>query len=202
MLLSQRQRLDLSDEQVRRLEALKTPTAMLNQADMLRARADLMEATRGDGNLANARTAMERMSRLRNEHALAQLKAHQDVRSVLTATQRQTLDAMRGNSMRGGAVRGSTMRGGAMRGNDQRGVARRRGGMQPQRMGQGMTPGALQGMRPGMRPGMPMPPGGRMAPMPMHRRMEQTPPTPSMRRRVPDARRDERLRERGIRRDS
>jgi len=56
MVLRLRSELQLTDEQVRKLEALQdAPATAANGADLLRARADLLEATQGDGNLAKAR---------------------------------------------------------------------------------------------------------------------------------------------------
>lgn len=138
-LLRLRQQLELTDDQVKRLEALRAaPRPERNEADMLRARADLMEATRGDVNLDKARAAFDRMARVRTDEQLAQLKARQELRNVLTPAQRTKLDGMRSNLRRRGDAMG--MRGGQMGRREMRG---------PGRMGQG-RPG--QGMRgPGMR---------------------------------------------------
>lgn len=96
MLLGLRAQLGLSDEQVKRLEALRdAPLPKPNTAEMLRSRADLLEATQGDGNLTAARAALDKMSRLRTEQALAGLKARQDARAVLTPAQKTKLDGMR-----------------------------------------------------------------------------------------------------------
>ncbi len=99
--LRMRQQLDLTDDQVKRLEALQAaPMPQRNESDLLRARADLMDATRGDGNLGAARAALEKMSRVRTEQMLAGLKSRQDARSVLTAAQKTKIDNLRGQ-MRG-----------------------------------------------------------------------------------------------------
>lgn len=163
--LRMRQQLALTDDQVKRLEALQAaPVPQRNQSDMLRAQADLMDATRGDGNISAARAALERMSRVRTEQTLAGLKARQDARNVLTATQKSKIDNMRGE-MRGN-LRGK------MRG-EQRDRARganrgmQRGG-RPGDMGQGFAPRRQPGMRQGGQP--PMPP---MAPMRRRRGDEQ-----------------------------
>lgn len=127
-----RGQLDLTDDQVKKLEALQaTPRAQRNQSDMLRAQADLMDATKGDVNIEKARAAFDRMARIRTDAQLAQLKTRQDVRGVLTQTQRAKFDAVassmrqrrgdigargRAPQMRGNALRGNAMRGNAMRG--------------------------------------------------------------------------------------
>jgi hypothetical protein len=96
MLLGLRAQLGLTDDQVKRLEALRDAAPPKpNTADMLRARADLMEATQGDGNLTAARAALDKMSRLRTEQMLTGLKARQDARAVLTSAQKTKLDGMR-----------------------------------------------------------------------------------------------------------
>lgn len=114
-LLRLRSSLNLSDEQVQRLETLqKAGSPSLNRADMLRAQADLLEATRGEVNLAAARKAMDRMSSLRNDQAIAALKARQDARAVLTPDQKARYDNLRQSAGRNGPAR--TMRGFAQAG--------------------------------------------------------------------------------------
>jgi Spy/CpxP family protein refolding chaperone len=162
MMLRMRSQLQLTDDQVQKLEALQAaPAPRANQADLLRARADLLEATQGDGNLSKARTALDRMSALRNERMVAVLRQRQEARAVLTAQQKTQLDDMRGQLRQRGVARG------------QRGMMGPRGQMAPGG-GRGMGPGAARGqfrgqpgpgapMQPGMnrgmgRPGMPLPP--------------------------------------------
>lgn len=94
-VLRLRERLALTDEQVRRLEALATSQREAlrpSGPDLLRARADLLEATSPDIDLDAARAALERLSRLRTDAALARLRARKEVRDVLTAEQRSKLD--------------------------------------------------------------------------------------------------------------
>ena len=89
--------LELTDDQVNKLQALhNAPHPKRNEAELLRARADMLDATQGDGDLTKARAALDKMSRLRNDEQLAHLKERQDVRNVLTAAQKTTLDNMRG----------------------------------------------------------------------------------------------------------
>ncbi len=97
MLLRMRTQLELTDDQVKRLETLAAaPRPTRNEAEMLRARADMIDANKGDGDLAKTRAALDKMSRLRNDEVLAQMKVRQDVRGVLTASQKTQLDNMRG----------------------------------------------------------------------------------------------------------
>lgn len=171
LLLRARQALELTDEQVTRLEALQAaPQPKSNAPDLMRARADLMEAMQGDGNLAGARAALDKMSRARNEALVARLKVRQDVRSVLTPAQKTKVDNMR-RALRGrmGAARAGRMGKGGMRqgggrGGMNRGGDRARGG----RMGPGMMPG--------MMPGAPQ--GGPQGAMPRMRRGGDTGPLP------------------------
>ena len=184
MLLRARTQLELTDDQVKRLEALALlPTPKSNASDMMRAQADLLDATQGDGNLAGARAALDKLSRLRNDQLLARIKTQQEVRAVLTPNQRAKVDnvrrqlrnrvgANRQRGMRQGGMRQGGMRQGGMRqrGMRQRGMRQR--GMRQER-GQ-MGPG----MMPGMMPGTPQGPQGRQGPqgpMPRMRRGGGTP---------------------------
>jgi len=137
-MLRMRQQLGLTDEQVQKLETLaKADAPRGNAADALRARADLMEATRGDVNLSAARAALDKMSRLRNEQVVAGLKQRQDARAVLTADQRRIVDNARqraGQRLRAVAAREGAMRQRAIRGGSIRGGR----GMGPQFQGQPM----------------------------------------------------------------
>ncbi len=112
-LIAMRQQFNLTDDQVKKLEAMKAAQQSALEpprSAMLRAEADLMDAQKGDGDLAAARKAMEKMSQLHIDHMLAMMKAHQDVRAVLTADQKAKFDAMRAEHMRGmrghGGMRG------------------------------------------------------------------------------------------------
>jgi len=181
MLLGMTSQLELTDDQVKKLESLRNaPHPKPNQSDMLRARADMMDATQGDGDLTKARAALDRMSKLRTDEQIARLKERQDVRAVLTAAQKTKLDNMRG-AMRGQVRQVRQMRkmrhmrqgraarmmrqgggpgmGGGMR-LWQRGPGMGPGGMRPERMGpDGMRSGGMSGgMGPGMRGNMA--PGG------------------------------------------
>ncbi len=158
-LIRMREQLELSDEQVKKLDALQSAARpQLNQADMLRAQADLMDATKGDVNVEKARGAFERMARLRTDVQVSQLKLRQDARNVLTPAQRTKADAMRASARdrRGGVMRNGGMRNGGMRNGGMRRGGMRNGGM---RRG-GMRQGGMRGpdrrgdMRGGERPGV------------------------------------------------
>jgi Spy/CpxP family protein refolding chaperone len=140
MLLRARTQLELTDDQVKRLEVLAAaPAPKSNASDMMRAQADLLDATQGDGNLAGARAALDKLSRLRNDQVLARIKTQQDVRAVLTPVQRTKVDNVR---------RQLRNRAGA---NRQRGI--RQGGM---RQGRGqMAPGRGRGQQGGRGGNMP-----------------------------------------------
>jgi Spy/CpxP family protein refolding chaperone len=156
MLLAFRQQLELTDDQVKRLQALQgtaKPKAMA--ADQLRARADLMDAMQGDGNLSAARTALDKMSRLRNDQMIERLKARQDARAVLTPAQRTKLDNVRSQGGRRSAALGGRRGQGrpqAGRENFRQG-GQGRGMQRPGMMGPGMRgPGMGGQMGPGMAP--------------------------------------------------
>ena len=96
-VLQMRGALALSDDQIKRLETLaasQRTTLEPNRGAMLRARADMADAMKGEGNLDAARAALDKMSRLHNDEVIAHLKAMQETRAVLTAEQRDTMRAM------------------------------------------------------------------------------------------------------------
>lgn len=162
-LLRMREQLQLTEDQVKRLEALQNaPAPTLNASAMLRARADLMDAMRGDGNIEAARAALTKASQLRNDQVLAQLKQWQEARAVLTAQQKQMVDnfaARRGQAVRQLGMRQQGMRG--MRGGQPFGGRGRQGVGPGRRLGPGFGPG----MGPGQ--GWPPVPQG---PLPRQRR--------------------------------
>lgn len=96
-VLQMRAALALSDDQVKRLETLAASqriTLEPNRGAMLRAEADMADAMKGEGDLVAARAAMDKMSRLHNDAAIAHMKAMQDARAVLTAEQRDKMHGM------------------------------------------------------------------------------------------------------------
>lgn len=97
VVLRHREALGLTDEQVKRLEALAAAQEKALQPEgpeRLRALADLWQAASGDVNLDAARAALERLSRLQNDAVLARLRARKEARDVLTPEQRTKLDAL------------------------------------------------------------------------------------------------------------
>lgn len=172
MLIAMKSQLELTDDQVKKLDALRNaPHQKPNEAELLRARADMVEAMQGDGDLTKARAALDKMNRLRTDEQIARLKERQDVRNVLTATQKTKLDNMRGmmrQRMRGGMkaqmkARMKGMRGGRAMGPGMQGGPGMRMRMRPgMGEGQGFAPGGRRGgmgapgggMGPGMAPGM------------------------------------------------
>lgn len=191
-LLRLREQLELTDDQVKRLEALQAVAPPEPKvSDRMRAEADLMDATKGDVNLEKARAAFERMSRLRVDEQLAELKVRQDARNVLTPAQKTKFDAFSAN-MRDGArsMRATQMRGQPdMRGRDMRGMQENVRQMQREfYRGQNQFRGGRGG--PGMPPGMMGPQGmggarGMMGP-PMGPQGQGVPPEAFvMRRRMP-----------------
>ena len=174
MLLRARQQLALTEDQVKRLEALASaPAPKSNASDRMRAQADLLDATQGDGNMAGARAALDKLSRVRNDQLLARIKTRQDVRAVLTPVQRAKIDSRRQQLRnRAGANRPRGMRQDGMRLDGMRLDGMRQGGKRQGGMRQG---GKRQGpgqMGPGMMPGNPQ---GPLGPMPRMRRGGGTP---------------------------
>lgn len=156
MLLRARRQLELTDDQVKRLEALASaPAPKSSASDRMRAQADLLDATQGDGNIAGARAALDKLSRVRNDQLLARIETQQDVRAVLTPVQRAKIDNRR-QQLRN--------RAGANRPGGMRKDGKRQGGMRPGGMRQGRGQ-----MAPGMMPGNPQ------GPMPRMRRGGDTP---------------------------
>ena len=158
MLIAMKAQLELTDDQVRKLEALRDgPHPSRNESELLRARADMMDAMQGDGDLTKARAAMDKMSRLHNDDQIARLKERQDVRNVLTAAQKTTFDNMRGmmrhrmhSGMKSGMKRRMKMEGQGFAPSGRRGRMGALGGG----MGPGMGPGMMgPGMGPGVGPG-------------------------------------------------
>ena len=91
MLLRQREHLQLTDDQAKRLEALgKTQRDALKpqRANILRAAADLADAEDKD-NFDSQRSALEKMAKIRIDRDIAHRKAMKDAaRDVLTPEQR------------------------------------------------------------------------------------------------------------------
>lgn len=165
-LLRLREQLALTDAQVQRLESLqKTPLPQVRQSDIMRAQADLLDATRGDGNPEAARAALERMNKLRVDQQVAVIRARKDARDVLTAEQKAQLTQVeqRFVNNRREMVRNRGMRPGAPA--RARAVRPGRAMQGPRRGGQGMIARPEVGPRrmgpQGPRPVPPAPPARR-----------------------------------------
>lgn len=124
MLAQHKAALNLTDDQVKRLETLAAQQKGALEPNVgaeLRARADLADARKGEGDLVATRKAMDKLAQLRIDGEMAHLKARQDARAILTTEQREKLPVMRG--MGGGMGMEGGMRGGRgdMRGHGHRG---------------------------------------------------------------------------------
>jgi Spy/CpxP family protein refolding chaperone len=111
-ILAQREKLGLTDDQVNRLEALKTSFASkeIAPAEMQKLREELATASRGEANIEAARTALAKMSAAQNEVVIARLVAHNEARAVLNGDQQAQLDAA--EARRPGAMMGAAGFGG------------------------------------------------------------------------------------------
>lgn len=100
VLLHHSEMLDLSDSQIRRLEALAASeyeAHRMYRPEMLRAHADLLEAMGGGGrplDEARARAALGRQGQLTTELALFHLRMREEAWQVLTRDQQTYLEAM------------------------------------------------------------------------------------------------------------
>lgn len=95
-LLGAREELQLTDDQVKRLEALRTSQREALRPPRparLRAQADLAEAQEKD-NIDGERAALEKLAKLRVDEQVAFLKAAKDARDVLTPDQRDKAGGM------------------------------------------------------------------------------------------------------------
>ena len=94
-ILSQRETLGLTDDQVARLEALRTSFATKEPAapDIAKFRAELTLASRGEANIPAARAALSKINAAQDEVVIARLEAHNLARAVLNADQQVTFDS-------------------------------------------------------------------------------------------------------------
>jgi Spy/CpxP family protein refolding chaperone len=152
-LLRMREPLGLTDAQVERLEAMRqAPLPTMSESAMLRARADLMDATRGDGNPEAARAALDRMHRLRADQQVAMLRLRKEARDVLTAPQKTRVEQIERFTRRGAPG----MRGGQPRA---RGMAPAMRQQMQQQMRQQMRAPAVRRGEQAPRPGRAPAPG-------------------------------------------
>lgn len=168
-VLRMREQLQLDDAQVQRLENLRqNALPRVSESALMRARADLLDATRGDGNPDAARAALERINRIHVDQQVARIRARKDARDVLTAQQKTQLEQMERRVVD--------------RRNDRIGP-NGRANVRPSRPGQ---PRGMQGMRPRMDdgPGGPARRGFQGPPPARRRGLQGQPPT---QRRGPEA---------------
>lgn len=131
MILSQREKLGLTDDQVNRLETLKAAFAATepNQADQIKLRQDLAAASKGEANISAARAAMNKINEANTNALVARLEAHNAARAVLNADQQAQFDAAEARRPMGGMMMGMGGPGGGPPGAGGRGG--RRGGPPP-----------------------------------------------------------------------
>lgn len=94
MALRERERLGLSEDQVRELEAVQDRMRQAHRQPMERMRAmhrELAAAMNDELDEAEARAALQRMAEVRTEMGLAMLRARQETRAILTEQQRERL---------------------------------------------------------------------------------------------------------------
>lgn len=94
LLICHRKMLKLSDDQVRRLEAVmagEQKAVAKTSGDRLRAAADLVDAINNNINLDQARAAMNRLGQLRTEAVIAHLWAWKESQKILTSEQKEKI---------------------------------------------------------------------------------------------------------------
>lgn len=131
MILNQREKLGLTDDQVNRLETLKAAFAATEpaQADLIKLRQELATASQGEANISAARAAMNKINEATTNAMVARLEAHNKARAVLNADQQAQFDATEARRPMGGMMMGMGGPGGGPPGAGGRGG--RRGGPPP-----------------------------------------------------------------------
>lgn len=131
MILSQREKLGLTDDQVNRLETLKAAfvSAEPAPADLMKLRQDLAAASQGEANISAARAAMNKINEATTNALVARLEAHNKARAVLNADQQAQFDAAEMRRPMAGMMMGMGGPGGGPPGAGGRGG--RRGGPPP-----------------------------------------------------------------------
>lgn len=135
MILNQREKLGLTDDQVNRLETLKAAFVSTEpaQADMIKLRQDLATASQGEANISAARAAMNKINEATTNAMVARLDAHNKARAVLNADQQVQFDQMEARRPMAGMMGGMGFGGQGGRGGDGAGGrgGRGRGGPPP-----------------------------------------------------------------------
>jgi Spy/CpxP family protein refolding chaperone len=166
-------RLGLSDEQVTRLERLRTDhqtAAEKARAELIKAEADVLSLrVNPDRDLKALEAAIKKVGDLRTAQQIAALRNQEACLQVLTPEQRQKLKALQGTGNRpmggralmggrmggraliGGRLGGRALTGGRLGGRNRPMINRRPGRNIPPMAGQGMGLGMGQGMGAGMR---------------------------------------------------
>lgn len=105
MLLRFSDELDLTEEQVDRLETLQTQFSkdMIDRrAEAKKARIELRSLMRGDAPESEVEAAIDNVTRLRGENMKTRYRHRQQIESVLTEQQLEQLEEMRREGPRGG----------------------------------------------------------------------------------------------------
>lgn len=108
LILSQREKLGLTDDQVNRLETLKASFAATEPqpAALVALRQELAEASKGEANIAAARTAMNKINEANTNAMIARLEARNQARAVLNADQQAQFDAQEARRPAAGMMMG------------------------------------------------------------------------------------------------
>lgn len=105
MLLRFSDELDLTEEQVERLETLQTQFSkdMIDRrAEAKKARIELRSLMRGDASESEVEAAIDNVTRLRGENMKTRFRHRQEIESILTEEQLDELKEMRREGPRGG----------------------------------------------------------------------------------------------------
>lgn len=140
MILSQREKLGLTDDQVNRLETLKSSFAASEPqpAALAALRQELADASKGEANISAARAAMNKINEANTNAMVARLEARNQARAVLNADQQAQFDAQENRR----PVAGMMMGGMGFGGPGGPGGPGGRGGRGPARAGQPPVPPA------------------------------------------------------------
>jgi len=130
MILQMRERLGLTDDQVNRLETLKSTFVEPSQTELTKLREELATVSKGEVNLPVARAAMNKLNDATTNVMLARLDARNQARAVLNGDQQVQFDALearRPQFLQGGGMMGAGGRIGA-KGGEPPAAGVRRGG--------------------------------------------------------------------------
>lgn len=112
-ILQLRERLGLTDDQVNRLETLKSTWVEPTPGDMAKLREELANASKGEANLTAVRAALGKINEASTNAVIARLDARNKARAVLNADQQVQFDALEARRpLQGGAMGVAFGRGG------------------------------------------------------------------------------------------